>query len=87
MTDVTATDVTIQGQTANGAMNSTLEVVRSGDYVMKTAPIAEKDEVLNLGFVNYDKNAKYDIYVKMCIRDSGYGENIRRIGTQRRLYV
>lgn len=49
MTDVTATDVTIQGQTANGAMNSTLEVVRSGDYVMKTAPIAEKDEVLNLG--------------------------------------
>ena len=63
MTDVTATAVTIQGQTANGAMNSTLEVVRSGDYVMKTAPIAEKDEVLNLGFVNYDEIASYDIYV------------------------
>ena len=74
VTDVTATDVTIQGQTANGAMNSTLEVVRSGDYVMKTAPIAEKDEVLNLGFVNYDKNAKYDIYVKSLTLHTADGD-------------
>ncbi len=74
VTDVTATDVTIQGQTANGAMNSTLEVVRSGDYVMKTAPIAEKDEVLNLGFVNYDKNATYDIYVKSLTLHTADGD-------------
>ena len=74
VTDVTATDVTIQGQTANGAMNSTLEVVRSGDYVMKTAPIAEKDEVLNLGFVNYDENATYDIYVKSLTLHTADGD-------------
>ena len=74
MTDVTATDVTIQGQTANGAINSTLEVVRSGDYVMKTAPIAEKDEVLNLGFVNYDENATYDIYVKSLTLHTADGD-------------
>ena len=74
VTDVTATDVTIQGQTADGAMNSTLEVVRSGDYVMKTAPIAEKDEVLNLGFVNYDENATYDIYVKSLTLHTADGD-------------
>lgn len=74
VTDVTATAVTIQGQTANGAMNSTLEVVRSGDYVMKTAPIAEKDEVLNLGFVNYDENATYDIYVKSLTLHTADGD-------------
>ena len=74
VTDVTATDVTIQGQTAHGAMNSTLEVLRSGDYVMKTAPIAEKDEVLNLGFVNYDENATYDIYVKSLTLHTADGD-------------
>ena len=75
VTDVTATEVTIQGQTADGAMNhSTLEVVRSGDYVMKTAPIAEKDEVLNLGFVNYDENATYDLYVKSLTLHTADGD-------------
>ena len=41
---------------------------------MKTAPIAEKDEVLNLGFVNYDENATYDIYVKSLTLHTADGD-------------
>ena len=45
----------------------------NGDYSVKSASFAKESEVLNLGFINTDENAKYMVYVKSLALETENG--------------
>lgn len=56
--------ISAQAENPGPSPSAVLEMTSNGDYSVKSASFAKESEVLNLGFINTDENAKYMVYVK-----------------------
>lgn len=56
--------ITGQAENPGPSPTASLEVVKDGDYSIKTSSFDKESDVLNLGFINPDSKEKYKIYVK-----------------------
>lgn len=56
--------ISAQAENPGPSPSAVLEMTVDGDYSVKSASFAKESEVLNLGFINTDENAKYKVYVR-----------------------
>ncbi len=56
--------ISAQAENPGPSPSAVLEMTADGDYSVKSSSFAKESEVLNLGFINTDKEATYKVYVK-----------------------
>ncbi len=65
--------ISAQAENPGPSPSAVLEMTSNGDYSVKSASFAKESEVLNLGFINTDENAKYMVYVKSLALETENG--------------
>ncbi len=65
--------ISAQAENPGPSPSAVLEMTSNGDYSVKSASFAKESEVLNLGFINTDENAKYMVYVKSLVLETENG--------------
>lgn len=63
-----------QAENPGPSPSASFEVVKDGDYSIKTSSFAKESEVLNLGFINTDSKETYKIYVKSLSLETENGQ-------------
>lgn len=56
--------ISAQAENPGPSPSAVLEMTKDGDYSVKSAAFAKESEMLNLGFINTDKEATYKVHVK-----------------------
>lgn len=56
--------ISAQAENPGPSPSAVLEITKNGDYSVKSSAFAKESEMLNLGFINPDKEATYKIFVK-----------------------
>ncbi|MBQ7756858.1 MAG: family 43 glycosylhydrolase [Oscillospiraceae bacterium] len=56
--------ISAQAENPGPSPSAVVEMTADGDYSVKSSSFAKESEVLNLGFINTDKEATYKVYVK-----------------------
>ncbi|MBP1543065.1 MAG: family 43 glycosylhydrolase [Oscillospiraceae bacterium] len=56
--------ISAQAENPGPSPSAVLEITKDGDYSVKSSSFAKESEMLNLGFINPDKEASYKVYVK-----------------------
>ena len=65
--------ISAQAENPGPSPSAVLEMTSNGDYSVKSASFAKESEMLNLGFINTDENAKYMVYVKSLALETENG--------------
>ncbi len=65
--------ISAQAENPGPSPSAVLEMTSNGDYSVKSASFAKESEVLNLGFINTDENAKYMVSVKSLALETENG--------------
>jgi len=56
--------ISAQAENPGPSPSAVLEMTKDGEYSVKSSAFAKESEMLNLGFINQDKEATYKVYVK-----------------------
>lgn len=75
-TDIPFKTLVLTGQAENPgpSPSAILEASKNGDYSVKTSSFDGNSEIINLGFINTDAEAKYKVYVKSLSLETENGE-------------
>ncbi len=68
--------IAFMGQAENPPSNTNVSEVifNNGDYAIKTGQIDKESDIINLGYLNPDPEAKYSLYVKSLTLETESGE-------------
>lgn len=74
-TDIQYETLTFNAQVENppSGVSAIVDLTGNGDYSVKSSTFAAESEVLNLGFINPDPNAKYKVFVKSISLETADG--------------